>query len=109
MGSAAGSGSHSIRRLRLIVVVSLVSLLAMPSPAHADIVRGLMRIIGGVLEIPRSALVGTFTGPPILGTVGGVLVGAVNGIGMVASGALETIVSAIPLAAKAAPWIPVFL
>jgi len=67
-----------------------------------------MRVVGGVLEIPRSTLAGTFSGPPIIGTLVGALSGAVNGVMMVATGAIETVVSAIPLAEKLAPLIPVF-
>ena len=70
--------------------------------------RGLMRIVGGVLEVPRSTLAGTFGGPPIIGTVVGALSGAFHGVLMAAGGAIETIVSAIPLASKLAPLIPVF-
>lgn len=90
----------------LVVAVLMV---AKPVPADADILRGLLRIIGGVLEVPRETLVGTFSGPPILGTAVGLLSGTFTGLGMVAGGALETVISAIPFAAKLAPYIPVFL
>ena len=81
----------------------------MPSAAQADVLRGLMRVVGGVLEVPRDILAGTFSGPPILGTVAGALVGTLRGAAMVTSGALEAVVSSIPIAAKLAPYIPVFL
>ena len=68
-----------------------------------------MRVVGGVLEVPKDAIVGTFSGPPLIGTAVGAVVGVLRGTAMVASGALETVISAIPIAAKAAPWIPVFL
>ena len=93
----------------LAAVVFASTLLAHPAMVHADIVRGLMRIVGGVLAIPGGALAGTMSGPPIVGTVFGTLVGAVRGVAMVASGALETVISAIPLGAKLAPLIPIFI
>ena len=86
-----------------------VLLVARPVPAEADILRGLLRIIGGVLEVPRATLAGTFSGPPILGTAVGLLAGTLHGVGMVAGGALETVISAVPFAAKLAPYIPIFL
>ena len=84
-------------------------LLVRPTSAHADLLRGLMRIIGGVFEVPAETLAGTMTGPPIIGTALGALSGVINGVGMVAGGALETLLSAIPYAAKLAPYIPIFL
>ncbi len=95
---------------RLIVVAVIVCLvLTKPPVAHADLIRGIMRVVGGVFEIPKDVLTGTFGGPPIVGTIAGALTGTLRGAAMVVSGALETVISAIPLAAKAAPWIPVFL
>ena len=95
-----------MKRLVMSVVVAAVLLVA-PPPAHANILRGLVEIVAGVLEIPRSTLVGTFSGPPIIGTVAGVLTGAVRSVGLLASGAFDLVSSAVPLALKAAPFIPV--
>ena len=92
--------------MALVVTVLLV---ARPVPAEADILRGLLRIVGGVLEVPRATLAGTFSGPPILGTAVGLLAGTLNGLGMVPGGAIETVISAIPFTGKLAPYIPVFL
>ena len=89
------------------LVVTL--LLVHPPEASADILRGLLRVVGGVLEVPRSTLAGTVGGPPILGTLAGALTGVVRGAGMIVGGTLETALSAIPFAAKLAPYIPVFL
>ena len=81
-----------------------------PAAAHADIVRGIADLIGAVFEIPRATLAGTFGGPPILGTAVGLLSGTFNSVTMVASGALELLGSAIPIAKTVAPYlIPVFL
>lgn len=92
----------------MAAAAALTVLLAHPHAAHADIVRGLMRIVGGLIEVPRSTLAGTFGGPPIIGTLVGALSGALNGVLMVAGGTIETVVSTVPLAAKLAPLIPVF-
>ena len=93
----------------LAAAVFASTLLAHPAMVHADIVRGLMRIVGGVLAIPAGAVSGTMSGPPIVGTVLGTLVGAVKGVAMVASGALETVISSIPVVGKLAPLIPIFV
>ena len=82
---------------------------AHPSEASADILRGLLRVVGGVLELPRATLAGTVGGPPILGTLVGALTGVVRGAGMIVGGTLETALSAIPFAGKLAPYIPIFL
>ena len=89
------------------LVVSLV--IAKPPVAHADLLRGIMRMVGGVFEVPKDVLAGTFGGPPIIGTVGGAFAGVLRGAAMIVGGALETTISAIPVAAKLAPYIPVFL
>ena len=91
------------------ILMAIVVMLAFPSLAHADIVRGLMRIVDGVFAIPQGALSGTMSGPPILGTVFGTVVGAVRGVAMVTSGALETVISSIPIVEKLAPLIPIFV
>ncbi len=86
----------------------IVSLFTMVPVADADLVRGIMRVVGGVLVVPQSILAGTFGGPPIVGTISGVLLGVVQGVSMVTMGTLEVAVSAIPLAWKAVPLIPIF-
>lgn len=78
-------------------------------PAEAGLVRGLMSILAGTLEVPRSVLAGTFGGPPIIGTVAGALTGTFRGLGLITSGALETVGSAAQLAIKYGPLVPIFL
>ena len=92
----------------LCILAGLCVFAVWPASAHAGIASGLMKIVMGVLEVPRATLAGTFSGPPIVGTVIGAVAGTLHGAFMVASGAIETVVSAIPLAAKAAPLIPIF-
>ena len=94
----------SVKRTVCVAVVAV--LLVVPaSPASASLGNGLAYLIGGVFEPVRQTLAGTFGGPPILGTVFGLLGGTLRGAMMVARGALEL----VPVAAKLAPLIPVFL
>ena len=86
-----------------------VLLVAAPAPAHADLIRGVKYLIGGIFAIPLQTLAGTFSGPPIIGTVGGLLGGTMNGLGMIARGTMDIAGSAVPLAMKAAPYFLFFL
>ncbi len=95
------------RRTQLWLFIVLI-LLAVPASAEAGVVSGLMKVVGGVFQIPRGILAGTFGGPPILGTAVGALTGTLQGVAMVAGGALETVFSLVPLALKVAPLIPIF-
>jgi hypothetical protein len=89
--------------------MSAALLLGPAAPGSADLIRGIQYIVAGLVEIPRSALVGTASGFPIVGTALGALTGAVRSVGLVTRGALEVVGTAIPLATKLAPLIPVFL
>ena len=73
-------------------------------PAEANVVSGLAKIVGGVLNIPLSILVGTVSGPPLVGTLMGAVSGTINGLGMIAGGALELAVDGAALAKAAAPY-----
>jgi len=92
---------------RLIVFVA--GLLLAATPAHADIIRGVTKIIGGVLALPMSALAGTLNGPPVIGTLVGAVSGVFNGVGMVLGGVLDVASSAIPLAKAVAPYVLPFI
>ena len=99
-----------MRRVGLITFLVGVGWLLLAPPAHADILRGIGKMISGVLQVPLSTLAGTFTGPPILGTVIGALSGTFSGVGMALSGVLDLADSAIPIAKAVAPYlIPAFL
>ena len=90
----------------LIVIAGLAG--AAPE-AHAGIVTGIQKIVMGVLSIPVSTLTGTFSGPPILGTVMGALNGAISGVGLVVGGVFDIASGAIPLAKTAAPYVLPFV
>lgn len=86
------------------------ALLVMAPPADADILSGVKNVIAGVLAIPLSTLGGTFSGPPIIGTLMGAINGTVNGIGLVAQGALDLAASGFSIAKSVGPYlIPIFL
>ena len=88
----------------------MVAFLFVPAPpAQAGLVHGILSIIVGVLEIPRSTLAGTFSGPPIVGTLVGAVNGTLRGVGLVTGGALETVFSSAALAKKLAPLVLFFL
>ena len=90
----------------MAVVVSLTG--AAPE-AHAGIVTGIQKILMGVLSIPVQTLTGTFSGPPILGTVMGALNGTINGVGLVVGGVFDIASGVIPLAKTAAPYVLPFV
>ena len=80
-----------------------------PSCQANELVGGIGDILNGVLAIPVDMVAGTLSGPLLLGTVGGALHGTLRALGSTARGVLRLIGVAIPLAAKAAPLIPIFL
>ena len=66
-------------------------------------------IFNGAMAIPAGIIAGTFSGPPILGTVGGALSGAMNTLSYALRDVLRLVGVAIPMAAKAASYLPLFL
>ncbi len=66
-------------------------------------------MVAGVLQVPVSLIVGTFSGPPIIGTLFGAVNGAIKGVGMVAGGVLELGMDGIGLAKMAAPYVLPFV
>jgi len=84
-------------------------MLISPAPAEAGLISGIQKILAGILQPPLSTLVGTFTGPPVLGTVMGAANGLVNGTGMVLGGALEVVGAGVSLAKMVAPYVLPFV
>ena len=78
-------------------------------PAEAGILRGIQEIVTGVVQVPLSTFAGTFHGPPVVGTVVGVMQGLLGGLGLVASGALNIGLGALGLAKTAAPFVLPFV
>ena len=93
----------------LVAGVVLSSCFVAAPLAHADLLRGVGKIVSGVFAVPLSTLAGTVSGPPIIGTLLGAISGTVNGVGLVVGGAFEVAASAIPIAKAAAPYVLPFL
>ena len=98
------------RRLGASAAAAVALLLFGAAPAEADILRGLQYLLAGVVELPRAALAGTFNGPPLIGTVFGLVNGALGTVSLVGRGALELAASGVAVAKTVGPYlIPIFL
>lgn len=100
-----------VRRLAVAALALVLAVGPLPGTARADnnLIGGIADIVGGALSLPVGILQGTMSGPPILGTLGGAVGGALNTISLTTRGVFRLIGVAIPLAAKIAPLIPLFL
>jgi len=87
----------------------IVGLTLLAPTAQAAIVRGVQEVIMGLLQLPLATLAGTFSGPPIIGTVAGAASGLVSGVGLVTHGALELLASGVSIAKTVAPFVLPFL
>ena len=98
-------------RPAVAVLAFVLAVGPLPGTAQADnnLLGGIADIVGGALSLPVSILHGTMSGPPILGTLGGAVGGALNTITLTTRGVFRLLGVAIPLAAKIAPLIPLFL
>ncbi len=94
---------------KLFITGFIVSAWAVTPAAEAGIVEGVQEVVVGVLSPPLGALQGTFSGPPLFGTLVGALQGTVNGVGLITHGVLQIVGGAIPLAKAAAPFVLPFL
>ena len=86
-----------------------VTLLWHVPPASADVVRGVGKVLMGILGVPLDTIAGTFSGPPILGTVMGLLRGLFSGVTMVLGGTFELAMDGLSVAKAIAPYLlPIF-
>jgi len=92
-----------------VVLLGLMSSSSESANADEGLVGGVSDLINGVVALPLDTLAGTLSGPPVFGTVNGVLRGAFRTLGFATRGVLRLVGIAIPLAARAAPLIPIFL
>lgn len=90
-------------RCRVILPVAL-GLLLLAAPAHAGLAEGIVDVLSAPFEIPKQILVGTFTGPPILGTVAGAFSGAFSAVGRTLRGVGEIASGALGLGSALAPY-----
>ncbi|MBI4323102.1 MAG: hypothetical protein HY596_02370 [Candidatus Omnitrophica bacterium] len=91
-------------------VAGLVMAARVPAAGADDgLLGGVADIVTGALSIPAGAIAGTLNGPPILGTVTGTLLGALNTLSLTSRGVLRLAGAVVPLVARLAPLLPVFL
>ena len=80
-----------------------VLLLARPAaaaepPSEPSVTRGAGKVLGGLLlELPKTVLDATLSGPPVVGTAVGLLAGTAKALQMTVSGVVE-------MAAGFDPW-----
>ncbi len=79
-------------------------------PAYAgNLTNGLIDVVTGPLELPKQMLVGTMTGPPILGTLAGVVAGAFSAVGTTLRGVVELASGTVGVGSALAPLAPYIL
>ena len=103
------SMAERVRRLLLSLAICAIGCGARPSIAEAAIVKGLQEVVAGIFQLPLSTIVGTFQGPPIIGTLFGAANGLLGGVGLIAHGALELAASGAAVAKAAAPYVLPFV
>ena len=106
------AGNRSRRVGAGLIVLALAACVLVPAHearADDDLFGGIGDIVGGVFDIPVDTLVGTFTGPPIVGTVAGVLHGTIRALSSTTRGVFRLLGAGIPLAFRAAPYVFFFL
>ncbi len=99
---------------RLLVVCGVASILLVSPPvrtvcAEPDLFGGIADIVSGVFVLPYDILAGTVSGPPIIGTIGGALVGTMNALALTVRGTLRIAGAAVPIAMQAAPYVLPFV
>lgn len=103
-----GGQTKITKRLCAAAIVALL-IFACPRAAQANPISAVGKVVAGVLQVPVSIIVGTFSGPPIIGTLLGTANGLLQGTAMVAGGVLELGMDGIALAKMAAPYVLPFV
>ncbi len=91
------------------VIIAGGGIVLFPQSASADVFHGIQKILAGIIRLPADTLVGTFTGPPVMGTISGIVSGTVQSVGLVGSGLVDLAASAVSLAKLAGPYVLPFL
>lgn len=92
-----------------IAIVLVVGFPVRPVYAQPDLFGGISDLVMGALAIPIDVLAGTFSGPPILGTVNGALGGVFQTLAFATRGTFRLLGVVLPLAEKAAPFVLPFV
>ncbi len=98
---------------RMLTIAFGVALLVTPSRVEAgsalgEVAGGVGDVVAGVVSLPFNILAGTVKGPPVIGTLGGVFMGAFQTIGLTARGVTRVARGSVPLAMKAIPIFAIF-
>ena len=91
------------------VIIAVGGLVLFPQLASAEIFQGIQKILAGIIKLPANTLVGTLTGPPVIGTISGLLSGTIQSVGLIGSGLVDIAASAVSLAKLAGPYVLPFL
>lgn len=98
------------RAHRGLILTAALGLLLLPASAHAGhLADGIVNVLSAPFEIPKHIVVGTLTGPPILGTVVGAFGGAFSAVGRTLRGVGEIATGAITTGSALAPYALPFL
>ena len=93
-----------------LMLVALLCVALLPATAYAgNLAQGIVDVISGPFEIPKQIVIGTFTGPPILGTVAGLFTGAFSAVGTTLRGVGEIASGAISTGSALAPYVLPFI
>ena len=97
-------------RARIALIGVMVLWLA--APAYAGFSDGITDLVTAPFELPKQVLAGTLSGPPIVGTVAGAVVGTfatagkvLRGVGGLATGVLNLGSALAPLAPYVLPFV----
>ena len=94
-----------MKRLRAVICLILI-LVLFPAPLFAQSVYqdtnrftyGFKRVLAAPFQIPIQMLQGTLYGPPVVGTLGGVLLGTSRTVGDLIGGVFDMAAAAAPYA-----------
>ena len=104
-----GFQTKAIKRTTAVWLIAAGLVCSAPRQAEANLISGLTKIVAGAFQLPLSVLVGTFSGPPVVGTLMGVVNGTMRTVALVGGGALEVAADGVALAKRAAPYVLPFL
>ena len=72
-------GLEPLRRVVVVCAVCAIGCGIHASISEAAVVKGLQEVVAGVFQVPLSIISGTFSGPPIIGTLFGAASGLLSG------------------------------
>ena len=94
---------QSLRRIVLVSALLLMSSSVMAEQRNAEpsVMHGFGQVVGGViLELPKTVVEATLTGPPVAGTIVGLLAGTARALQKTVGGVVEMATAFDPWGAK---------